>query len=127
MEESSFNPNGYLQTFKKGNFIYLEGDPANKLYMIQSGSVQLRRKLNTNELIVGTCGPGDFFGVVSAIDRWNYTETVEVTQDSEIFVLKPTDLEQLVIHDPSIGFKVVNYLSKQLRELNIKLDKLSHK
>ncbi len=127
MEKSSFNLNNYLQTFKKGNFIYLEGDPATRFFMIQSGSVQLRRKLHKNELIIGTCGSGDFFGLVSTIERWVYTETAEVTQDSEIFVLKPTDLEQLVIHDPSIGFKVVNYLSKQLRELDIKLEKLSQK
>jgi CRP-like cAMP-binding protein len=127
MEEGTFNLNNYLHTFKKGNFIYLEGDTATRLYIILTGSVQLRRKLNTNELIVGTCGTGDFLGVVSAINQWLHTETAEITQDSEIFILRPADLEQLVIHDPSIGFKVVNYLSKQLRELNIKLDKLAHK
>jgi len=127
MEKSNFALNNYLRTFKKGNIVYLEGDSATGLYMIQAGSVQLRRKLNTNELIIGTCGAGEFFGLVSAIEKWVYTETAEVTQDSEIFILKPADLEQLVINDPSIGFKVVNYLSNQLRELDIKLDKLSYK
>jgi CRP-like cAMP-binding protein len=127
MGKDGFNLNNYLKSFKKGNFIYLEGDPATGLFLMQSGSVQLRRKLNTQELIIGTCGPGDFFGLVPAIEKWVYTETAEVSQDSEIFILKPTDLEQLVINDPSIGFKVVNQLSNQLRELDIKLEKLSGK
>ena len=127
MEESNVALAKYLQTFKKGNFIFLEGDGAGSLYMVHSGSVQLRRRLMNDELIIGTCGPGDFFGVVSAIEKWVYTETAEVTEDSEIYILKPAELEQLVINDSSLGFKVVNYLSNQLRELDIKLDKVWHK
>ncbi|HBF35735.1 MAG TPA: hypothetical protein DDW50_00255 [Firmicutes bacterium] len=127
MEKSSFALNDYAHSFKKGNFVYLEGDSAAKLYMIQSGSVQLRRKLNTDERIIGTCGPGEFFGLVSALEQWIYTETAEVTQDSEILILRPADLEQLIIDDPTMGFKILNYLSNQLRELDIRLNKLSHK
>ena len=125
MEKSSFALDDYLHSFKKGNFVYLEGDTATQLYMIQSGAVELRRKLNTDELIIGTRGAGDFFGLVSALENWVYTETAEVTQKSEIFIFRPADLEQLIITDPTTGFKILNYLSNQLRELDIRLDKLS--
>ena len=125
MRNNNFDLNNNLKSFKKGNFIYLEGNSATELFMIKSGSVELCRKYNNNEIIFGTCGPGEFFGLIPAIENWVYTETAEVKQDSEIFILKPTDLEQLIINNPSIGFKIVNHLSNQLRELNVKLEKLS--
>ncbi len=127
MGNSHFDLDKLLRFFKKGNIVYLEGDPAVQGFWIKTGAVELRRRFNSNELIIGTCGPGDFFGVVPTVDRWVYTETAEVSQDSEIFILKPADLEQLVINNPSIGFDIVNNLSNQLRELDNKLDKLSKK
>ncbi|MGE5581004.1 MAG: Crp/Fnr family transcriptional regulator [Bacillota bacterium] len=127
MSNSDIDFSDKLKTFKKGNIVFLEGTPAVDLYMLKSGAVELRRRFNTNELMVGTCGPGEFFGLVSAVEKWLYTETAEVTEDSEIFVLKPADLERMVVNNPAVGFRIVNYLSKQLRELDEKLEKISWK
>lgn len=125
MENSKLNFNHKLKLFKKGTFIFLEGDPTSDLYLIKSGAVELRRKFNTSELVVGKYGPGEFLGLVPAIEKWAYTETAEIVEDAEIFILEPSDLEQMVVNNPTVGFKIVNHLSNQLRELDIKLDKLS--
>lgn len=125
MENIGLNFNHKLKPFKTGTFIYLEGDPASVLYLIKSGMVELRRKFNTGELTLGKYGPGEFLGLAPAVEKWAYTETAEIIEDAEIFILDPSDLEQIVIGNPSVGFRIVNYLSNQLRELDIKLDKLS--
>lgn len=125
MENNGLNFNHKLKLFKKGTFIFLEGDPASDLYLIKSGVVELRRKFNTGELVVGKYGPGEFLGLVPAIEKWVYTETAEIVEDAEVFILGAPDLEQMVVNNPTIGFKIVNHLSNQLRELDIKLDKLS--
>jgi len=125
MKKNDVNFNHKLNSFKVGTFIYLEGNPASDFYLIKSGVVELRRKFNTGELVVGKYGPGEFLGLVSAFEKWIYTETAEITEDAEIFILEPADLEQMVVNNPTIGFRIVNHLSNQLRELNIKLDKLS--
>ncbi len=125
MENIGLNFNHKLKDFKAGTFIFLEGDPAAELYLIKSGTVELRRKFNTGELTLGKYGSGEFLGLVSAIEQWNHTETAEILEDAEVFILEPEDLEQMVINNPPTGFKIVNHLSNQLRELDIKLDKLS--
>ncbi len=114
-----------LKSFKTGTFVFLEGNPASEFYLIKSGTVELRRKFNTSELVVGKYGPGEFLGLVPAMEKWAYNETAEIIEDAEIFILEPADLEQMVVNNPSIGFKIVNHLSNQLRELDIRLDKLS--
>lgn len=125
MENIGLNYNHKLKAFKTGAFIFLEGDPAAELYLIKSGMVELRRKFNTSQITIGKFGPGEFLGLVPAIEKWVYTETAEIIADAEVFILEPPDLEQMVVNNPSVGFKIVNYLSNQLRELDIKLDKLS--
>lgn len=125
MENNGLNLNHKLKVYKKETFVFLEGDQATGVYLIKTGTVELRRKFNTGELVIGKYGPGEFLGLVSTIEKWNHTETAEIIEDSEIFTLEPSDLEQMVINNPPIGFKIVNHLSNQLRELDIKLDKLS--
>lgn len=127
MELIGLNLNNKLKAFKAGTFIFLEGNPASELYLIKSGMIELRRKFNTSELVVGKYGPGEFVGLVSAFEKWAYTETAEIIEDAEVFILEPPDLGQMVVNNPSIGFRIVNYLSNQLRELDIKLDKLARK
>ena len=39
MENNGLNFNHKLKLFKKGTFIFLEGDPASDLYLIKSGVV----------------------------------------------------------------------------------------
>lgn len=125
MENNGLNLNHKLKAFKAGTFIYLEGNPATELYLIKSGMVELRRKFNTSELVAGKYGAGEFIGLVSAIEKWVHTETAEIIEDAEVFILEPSDLEQMVVNNSSTGFKIVNHLSNQLRELDIKLDRLS--
>lgn len=125
MENHGLNLNHKLKVFKKGTFMFLEGDPAIQLYLIKSGLVELRRKFNTGEIVIGKYGPGEFLGMVSAVEKWNHTETAEVIEDTEAFLLETSDLEEIVVNNPTTGFKIVNHLSNQLRELDIKLDKLS--
>lgn len=127
MENTGLNLNHKLKVYKKGTFIFLEGDQATGVYLIKSGAVELRRKFNTGELVIGKYGPGEFLGLVSGIEKWKHTETAEIIEDSEVFTLEPSDLEQMVVNNPPTGFKIVNHLSNQLRELDIKLDKLSRK
>lgn len=125
MPKNKLNLNQKLTAFKKGTFLFLEGNPASELFLIKSGLVELRRKFNTAEIVIGQYGPGEFLGLVPAVEKWVYTETAEVIEDAEIFTLEPSDLKSLVINNATIGFKIVNHLSNQLRELDLKLDKLS--
>lgn len=126
MEKHGFNlSHNKLKVFKAGTFIFLEGDPATELYLIKSGLIELRRKFNTGEIVIGKYGPGEFLGLVSAVEKWYHTETAEVVEDAEVFLLETSDLEEIVVNNPATGFKIVNHLSNQLRELDIKLDKLS--
>lgn len=125
MENSGLNFNHKLKAFKAGTFLFLEGDPASNLYLIKSGMIELRRKFNNSELVLGKYGTGEFLGMISAIEKWDRTETAEIIEDAEVFILEPTDLEQMVVSNPPTGFKIVNLLSNHLRELDLKLDKLS--
>jgi len=50
-------------TFRKGAIVYVQGDPADAVLYVQSGSVKLTVVSSAGkEAVVGMMGPGDFFG-----------------------------------------------------------------
>ena len=55
--------------FPRGHVIFSEGEPGDKLYIIQSGKVKLGRKSpDGRENLLGIFGPSDMFGELSIFD-----------------------------------------------------------
>ena len=57
------------ELFLPGDYIFRHGDTANKLYMIQSGEVEI---LDDQGLHLVTLGEGKYFGEVSLLVSWEY-------------------------------------------------------
>ena len=55
--------------FPRGHVIFNEGEPGDKLYIIQSGKVKIGRKSpDGRENLLGIFGPSDMFGELSIFD-----------------------------------------------------------
>src|ERR1700761_8374581 len=55
--------------FHRGHVIFAEGEPGDRLYIIQSGKVKLGRKSpDGRENLLAIMGPADMFGELSIFD-----------------------------------------------------------
>jgi CRP/FNR family cyclic AMP-dependent transcriptional regulator len=121
----TYNFAASLKPFKLGNVIYIEGEtPKAKFYLMESGKVRLTKKFNSREVLVDTLEAGRVFGIVSAIEKCLYTETAEVLEDSQIFILEPANLKEMILTNPSMGLNILRELSARLRDLNNHLKKI---
>ena len=58
---------GYQRTLAPGETVFGEGDPGDKLYIIQSGEIELARTTTGAPRVVARLGPGDFFGELGVV------------------------------------------------------------
>lgn len=57
------------KVFAAGERIFREGDSGSRAYIIQRGKVKIIKKINDEDVVVGTVGPGGIFGEMALIDN----------------------------------------------------------
>ena len=56
------------KVFPIGEKIFRDGDSGGRAYIVQSGSVDIVKEINGEDVVVGTVGPGGIFGEMALID-----------------------------------------------------------
>ncbi len=96
----------------EGEWLVGEGEMGSYLFVIVSGSAEVRRKGRT----VAELGAGDHFGELSLLDRKPRSASVVCTTDVEILLLSRRDFERLLDSVPAIARKVMRSMAARLRE-----------
>jgi CRP/FNR family cyclic AMP-dependent transcriptional regulator len=84
------------KTFSKGTILFREGDPGREMFILQSGKVQVKKKVGAGEKVLAELAPGEFFGEMALLEGLNRSATAEVTEDSRILVISPDTFENLL-------------------------------
>ncbi len=82
--------------FPAGMTVLREGEPGDSLYLITEGRVQVETRDDAGErVLLGSLGPGDFFGEISLLTSRPRTATVTALTDVETLELTRASLESL--------------------------------
>jgi CRP-like cAMP-binding protein len=83
--------------FRRGEVIFHEGDPADALHVVASGSVKIVLSSDEgDEAIIATLHPGDFFGELSLLDGSPRSATATAVEATETVSLpRDTFLEEI--------------------------------
>jgi signal transduction histidine kinase len=57
-----------LESFNENDYLFHEGDPADGVYMVLSGNVEILKKIGSHEQILGHFVEGEFLGEVAVLD-----------------------------------------------------------
>jgi ATP-binding cassette subfamily B protein len=78
-----------------GEAIVTVGEPSGPLYLIEEGRVRLMRTENGASVYLGSLGPGQYFGEVSALTGSPRTATVEAVTPCRLLALSPETVRRL--------------------------------
>ena len=78
-----------VKLFQKNEEIFKVGDEGDAMFIIEQGQV----KVDLDNPVY--LGPGDFFGEMALISNSPRNATLVATEDSKLFELKKSDLEEL--------------------------------
>jgi CRP/FNR family transcriptional regulator, cyclic AMP receptor protein len=97
------------ESFPVGATLCEEGERADKLFMLQEGSVSIRFKKGANYAIRE---PGRILGWSFLIPPNRYTASVVTVAPSRVWMIKSPDFYSLVHKDTKIGLKIMDKLSQ---------------
>jgi len=108
--------------YSDGALIVQEGEPSQEAYLIESGSVRIKRKTPYGPFSLAALAPGTLFGETAFVDRIPRSGSAVSSGDTELISLNPEALAALMEQDPR--FKLALYwafwksLSSKLRQTN---------
>ncbi len=104
--------------YHKGANIFLEDEPGDCMYIIESGQVKVVSEKDGREKIFGYLGPGNFFGEMALLLDNKRSATARVVIDTDLLVLRKQDLEELLNLYPSIAMMMTRELGRRLGHTN---------
>ena len=111
--------------FRSGSLIYFQGDPANQVFILQKGKVNLvYQNIETGEDIHDLVQPGEFFGVKSALGRYPREENAVAVQDAAIMSFTVPEFEALAAANTRIIMKMLKVFSNQMRRIHNQVSSL---
>ncbi len=98
-----------------GTVIFEQGDPAHYLYLILSGSVELRYKpYDGPSITITNISQGDIFGWSAAIGNTVYTSGTVCIEDCQTIRISNRELHKLCAREPEAGRIILNLLAKSV-------------
>jgi CRP/FNR family cyclic AMP-dependent transcriptional regulator len=116
-----------VQTYSKGQIIYLQQEHAQGLFLLRQGRVQIYRLTASGKrLELATIDPGTFFGEVPLLGEALHHASAEAMADSVIGVISRSNLEQLILEWPSIALRMISELSRRIAINAARLEELAY-
>ena len=114
--------------YKSGSLIFFQGDPADKVFLLQAGKVNLvYQDIETGQDVHDLVQQGEFFGVKSALGRFPREENAMAIMDATIMAFTVPEFEALAMANTRIIMKMLKVLSNQLRKIHKQVSSLMAK
>jgi CRP/FNR family transcriptional regulator, cyclic AMP receptor protein len=107
------------RTFKRGEVVVHEGDPADSLHLVVSGRFAVRRTTRLGEdALIAVHGPGDAFGELALVEAGSRSATVAALEAAETLSVHRIEFDELRSSHPSVDRMLVSLLAHQVRRMN---------
>ncbi len=115
-----------LSQYNAGAVVFNEGDPGDCLYIIASGKVGIyARTDNGDEISLKDLDVAEVFGEMSLLDGLPRSATVKVHEKTLLFHINRTDFNLFLIQNPEVSLKLIETVSRRLRDTNKRLKDLT--
>jgi TolA-binding protein len=114
--------------YRSGSLIYFQGDPADKIYILQTGKVSLvYQDIETGADVRDPVQPGEFFGVKSAMGHYPREENAVTLSDTTVMAFTVPEFEAVAMANSRIILKMLKVFSNQMRRVHKQVSKLMAK
>jgi|HubBroStandDraft_6_1064221.scaffolds.fasta_scaffold175351_1 CRP/FNR family cyclic AMP-dependent transcriptional regulator len=100
--------------FSAGNVLFREGEHGNDMYVIQSGLVQILKRVGGEDRPLAMLGRGEFLGEMAILNGKPRTATAVVLEDAKCLVIDAATLEQMIANSAEIALRLVKKLARRL-------------
>src|SRR6201987_4901890 len=102
--------------FAEGQDLFKEGDPADSVFRLLSGAVDILRDLDGDPILLGRIGGGQFVGEMGVVENRPRNATARAASEVEVEILTPTEFLDQIARSPRTARELMQRLSQRLRE-----------
>lgn len=114
-----------LHGYDKGDIIFREGDPADRIYFVHIGRVKIVKAAGTRDLILEILGPGEPVGAVAAFERRPFPATAITLEPSGILSIPEREFFTLLETRPEMMRHLLAGLTYRLMMVNKRMADLT--
>ena len=116
------------RSYRRGEIIYLPGDPATTVYFLKAGRVKLVYIDESGRRLTMTiCRPGQPFGELTLSEEREHRLLAEALTDVELCSIPKSALMQFAAERPQISLRLTKWAGRQLQEVQVRLEELLFK
>jgi CRP/FNR family transcriptional regulator, cyclic AMP receptor protein len=112
--------------FRAGDVLFREGERGEEMYVIQSGIVQVFKRVGEVERPLATLGRGEFVGEMAILNGKPRTATAVVLEDARCLLIDGVTLEQMIANSSEIALRLVKKLARRLDSADEMIQLLLH-
>jgi CRP-like cAMP-binding protein len=116
------------EEYEDGGHLFQEGDPAEELFLIVRGEVQVLKRHGDDHAVIATLGVGSVVGEMSLLTKTKRGASARSKGDSMVLRVRWKDFEELLSHYPGAAYKMVFSLARilagRLKSINLKVAEL---
>jgi CRP/FNR family transcriptional regulator, cyclic AMP receptor protein len=105
-----------IQSCRKGEYVFLLGDAADRIYAVLSGRVDLCLPLSLGGVVEDVCVrsalPGETIGWSALVKPYRFTLSAKATEPSEFLAFTRHDLHRLFETDPFSGYLLMRRIAE---------------
>ena len=102
-----------VREYKADEIIFKFNDAAGHVYMLMTGSVNLRLPNDPQEfsLVISTIEKGELFGLSPLLASTRYTATAQCSEATEVLSIEAKPFRELLQGNCPVGFNVMNQVA----------------
>ena len=114
------------ETKRAREYVFMEGDPAQWLWLVRSGRIKIVRHSRAGrDVVLELLGPGEVFGGVAVIERRPYPAAAQATEPSVVIKLPAAVIIALTERYPSVIREMALMIGQRLRAAHDSMRSLS--
>jgi len=104
-----------LRRFASGQVIYLEGEPAESIYVLEAGWIKATRMtLEGREQALMFLRPVDIFGDIAVFTGTAYPGTVVALEPVRVWVIPAKTILELIPQHPDLAMSIIRHLGERV-------------
>ena len=107
---------GMFITVKKGQFLFLQSDPADKFYILVTGAVSILLEcVDGREMVINEMRSGDFFGELGILTGKTRSTSAVAHKNSDLLVFPKQAFLSILESEPLFARRILDTVAQRLR------------
>jgi CRP-like cAMP-binding protein len=120
-DRDALEPLCRMRGYEKGETIFREGDPADRIHFVYAGRVKIVKSAGARDVILEILGPGEPVGAVAAFERGKFPASAVAIEPSGLVSIPEREFFALLERRPDMTRRMLGGLTVRLMMLNKRL------